>query len=103
MTEERRLVTVLFADVTGSTAMGEALDPEDMRALLGRYFAIAQEVVSQHGGRLRSSSGTRSWPCSGCRPPTTMTPPGRRPRPWLCGTGYVRTRGWVIGSRSGWG
>ena len=41
MPEERRLVTVLFADVTGSTALGESLDPEDLRALLARYFAIA--------------------------------------------------------------
>ncbi|HUG95335.1 MAG TPA: adenylate/guanylate cyclase domain-containing protein [Pleomorphomonadaceae bacterium] len=57
MTEERRLVTVLFADVTGSTAMGEALDPEDMRALLGRYFAIAQDVVAQHGGTLEKFIG----------------------------------------------
>ena len=31
MTEERRLVTVLFADVTGSTALGESLDPEDVQ------------------------------------------------------------------------
>jgi len=57
MTEERRLVTVLFADVTGSTALGEALDPEDMRALLGRYFAIAQDVVAQHGGTLEKFIG----------------------------------------------
>ncbi|MEX0630356.1 MAG: adenylate/guanylate cyclase domain-containing protein [Chloroflexota bacterium] len=57
MTEERRLVTVLFADVTGSTAIGEALDPEDMRALLGRYFAIAQDVVTQHGGTLEKFIG----------------------------------------------
>ncbi|MEK6192086.1 MAG: adenylate/guanylate cyclase domain-containing protein [Chloroflexota bacterium] len=57
MTEERRLVTVLFADVTGSTALGEALDPEDMRALLGRYFAIAKDVVAQHGGTLEKFIG----------------------------------------------
>jgi len=29
--EERRIVTVLFADMAGSTALGEALDPEEMR------------------------------------------------------------------------
>lgn len=39
MPEERRLVTVLFADVVGSTSLGEELDPEDLRALLARYSA----------------------------------------------------------------
>jgi len=34
MAEERKLVTILFADVTGSTALGEELDPEDVRALM---------------------------------------------------------------------
>ena len=43
MADERRLVTVLFADVTGSTAMGEQFDPEDMRLLMGRYFELARE------------------------------------------------------------
>jgi len=46
MPEERRIVTILFADVAGSTALGEASDPEDVRAVLGRYYAIAREVVS---------------------------------------------------------
>jgi class 3 adenylate cyclase/tetratricopeptide (TPR) repeat protein len=57
MSEERRLVTVLFSDVTGSTALGEALDPEDMRALLARYFAIAREVVADHGGTVEKFIG----------------------------------------------
>ena len=35
----RRTVTVLFADVSGSTALGEPLDPESLRALMGLYFA----------------------------------------------------------------
>lgn len=39
MPERRRLITILFADVTGSTALGESLDPEDVRVLMGRYFA----------------------------------------------------------------
>lgn len=57
MSEERRLVTVLFADVTGSTALGEVLDPEDLRALLTRYFAIARDVVSSHGGTVEKFIG----------------------------------------------
>jgi class 3 adenylate cyclase len=57
MTEERRLVTVLFADVTGSTAMGEALDPEDLRALLARFYGIAREVIAAHGGTLEKFVG----------------------------------------------
>src|ERR1700680_2781927 len=55
--EERKLVTILFADVTGSTAMGEALDPEDVRALMGQYYVHAQTVVRDHGGRLEKFIG----------------------------------------------
>ena len=50
MNDERRIVTILFADVSGSTALGESMDPEDMRALLARYYALAREVVEAHGG-----------------------------------------------------
>ena len=57
MPEERKLVTILFADVAGSTALGEALDPEDVRALMGRYYQHAREVVSAHGGTLEKFIG----------------------------------------------
>ena len=57
MAEERRLVTVLFADVVGSTALGEALDPEDVRALLARLFSIATDAVERHGGRVEKFIG----------------------------------------------
>jgi class 3 adenylate cyclase len=57
MADERRIVTVLFADVTGATALGDALDPEDVRALLTRYYNIAREVVSAHGGTLEKFIG----------------------------------------------
>jgi class 3 adenylate cyclase len=57
MSEERKLVTVLFADVTGSTALGEDLDPEDVRALMGRYYDHARQVVSDHGGTLEKFIG----------------------------------------------
>ena len=56
-TEERRIVTVLFADMAGSTALGESLDPEEMRRLLARYYAIARESVEQHGGTVEKFIG----------------------------------------------
>jgi class 3 adenylate cyclase len=57
MPEERKLVTVLFADTTGSTALGEALDPEDVRAFMGRYYAHAQRIITKHGGTLEKFIG----------------------------------------------
>jgi len=57
MPEERRLVTVLFADVVGSTSLGESLDPEDVRGLLGRLFALADDVIGSHGGTLEKFIG----------------------------------------------
>ncbi|HEX8026722.1 MAG TPA: adenylate/guanylate cyclase domain-containing protein, partial [Candidatus Limnocylindrales bacterium] len=57
MPEERRLVTILFADVVGSTSLGESVDPEDMRALLARLFAIASDAIEQRGGRVEKFIG----------------------------------------------
>ncbi|MFI5282831.1 MAG: ATP-binding protein [Candidatus Dormibacterales bacterium] len=56
-TEERRIVTVLFADMAGSTALGEELDAEEMRRLLARYYAIARETVAEHGGTVEKFIG----------------------------------------------
>ena len=56
-TEERRIVTVLFADMAGSTALGEQLDPEEMRRILTRYYEIARESATQHGGTVEKFIG----------------------------------------------
>ncbi|MEA2580221.1 MAG: hypothetical protein QOE83_1113 [Actinomycetota bacterium] len=50
MDEQRKIVTVVFTDVTGSTAMGEQLDPETLRGIMGRYFDAMQAVIEHHGG-----------------------------------------------------
>ncbi|MBE3564516.1 MAG: adenylate/guanylate cyclase domain-containing protein, partial [Thermogemmatispora sp.] len=57
MPEERKLVTILFADVTGSTALGDELDPEDLRTLMGRYYAHARQIIMAHGGTLEKFIG----------------------------------------------
>ena len=53
----RRTVTVLFADVSGSTALGERLDPESLRALMGRYFGTMKGIVERHGGTVEKFIG----------------------------------------------
>lgn len=50
--EQRKTVTVLFCDLTGSTALGERLDPEALRLLLNRYFERMKAIVERHGGRV---------------------------------------------------
>ena len=55
--EVRKVVTVLFADVTGSTALGERLDPEAVRKVMGRYFETARAVIERHGGTVEKFIG----------------------------------------------
>ena len=55
--ESRRTVTMLFCDVTGSTAMGERLDPESMRQVMSRYFDAIRECIERHGGTLEKFIG----------------------------------------------
>ena len=50
-------MTVLFCDVTGSTALGESTDPEALRALLARYFERMQGIVESHGGTVEKFIG----------------------------------------------
>ena len=55
--ERRKVVTVLFCDVVGSTALGESTDPEALRALLARYFARMSGIVEWHGGSVEKFIG----------------------------------------------
>jgi class 3 adenylate cyclase/tetratricopeptide (TPR) repeat protein len=55
--EVRKTVTVLFTDVTGSTALGERNDPEAMRAVMERYFDRMKMVIESHGGTVEKFIG----------------------------------------------
>jgi len=53
----RKTVTVLFADVVGSTSLGEQRDPEAVRALMARYFDRMSGVIERHGGTVEKYVG----------------------------------------------
>jgi class 3 adenylate cyclase/tetratricopeptide (TPR) repeat protein len=54
---ERKIVTVLFADLVGFTARSERLDPEDVAAELGRYHTRVREELERHGGTVEKFIG----------------------------------------------
>src|SRR5258707_8936352 len=54
---QRKVVTVLFCDVTGSTSLGEQLDPEALRRVMAGYFATARAAIERHGGTVEKFIG----------------------------------------------
>ncbi|HYT80224.1 MAG TPA: adenylate/guanylate cyclase domain-containing protein [Actinomycetota bacterium] len=57
MSTARKTVTILFCDVTGSTALGEELDPESLREVIQRYFTEMRAVIERHGGTVEKFIG----------------------------------------------
>jgi class 3 adenylate cyclase/tetratricopeptide (TPR) repeat protein len=55
--EARKTVTVVFCDLVGSTALGERVDQETVRAIVTRYFAEMRAVLERHGGRVEKFIG----------------------------------------------
>ncbi|MGI8928797.1 MAG: adenylate/guanylate cyclase domain-containing protein [Candidatus Limnocylindrales bacterium] len=56
-TTERRLITVLFADLVGFTTLASDQDPEDTREFLTRYFDLTRAIVERHGGTIEKFIG----------------------------------------------
>jgi len=54
---ERRLVTVLFADLVGFTPFAEEKDAEDVRETLSTYFDLSREIVERYGGSVEKFMG----------------------------------------------
>src|SRR6266481_1818009 len=55
--EERKIVTVLFADLVGFTSRAERLDPEDVRAVLRPYWERLRAELERHGGTVEKFIG----------------------------------------------
>lgn len=57
MSERRKLVTVLFCDLVGSTELSGVLEPETLRSVVLRYFEAMREVIEAHGGTVEKFIG----------------------------------------------
>ncbi|HET7046051.1 MAG TPA: adenylate/guanylate cyclase domain-containing protein, partial [Gaiellaceae bacterium] len=55
--EVRKLVTILFSDLKGSTSLGEALDSEALREVMSRYFDAMSAAITRHGGTIEKYIG----------------------------------------------
>jgi class 3 adenylate cyclase/tetratricopeptide (TPR) repeat protein len=55
--ERRKLATILFCDVSGSTGLGERLDAESVREIMLRYFRAMREAIDRHGGTVEKFIG----------------------------------------------
>ena len=95
---ERRLVSVLFADLVGFTSASESRDAEDTRELLSRYFETAQQLISRYGGTVEKFIGDAVMAVWGRRSRTRTMPSGR------CGrrsTWSLPCPSWLPASRPG--
>src|SRR5688500_19445538 len=55
--EERKIVSVLFADLVGFTSRAEQLDPEEVQAVLQPYHAHLRAELERHGGTMEKFIG----------------------------------------------
>ena len=74
---ERRQVTVMFADLVGSTALSIGMDPEDLRDVFAAYSSCAEETVSKFGEMSPNTWATGSWAILAIRTLMKTTPSAR--------------------------
>ena len=78
--EERRIVTTLFCDLVGFTAISERNDAEVVDAMLRRYYAVARRVVESYGGTVEKYIGDAVVAVFGVPDPARGRPRARRAR-----------------------
>ena len=97
---ERRIVSVLFADLVGFTAFAEGRDAEEVRETLSRYFELASDVIGRYGGTVEKFIGDAVMAVWGA-PTAHEDDPERAVRAGLELVDTVRTLGPGISARGG--
>src|SRR5829696_1212055 len=55
--DQRKVVTIVFCDLTGSTSLGERLDSESLRQIMARYYQTMRQALEHHGGTVEKFIG----------------------------------------------
>ena len=97
---ERRLVSILFADLVGFTTMSEGRDAEETRELLSRYFELAGDVIGRYGGTIEKFIGDAVMAVWGA-PVGREDDAERAVRAALDLVGSVKTLGHGLNARAG--
>ena len=87
--EERKVVTVLFADLVGFTSRAEQMDPEDVRALLSPYYTRLRSELERFGGTVEKFIGDAAMALFGA-PITHEDDPERAVRAALAIRDWIR-------------
>ena len=77
---ERKLATIVFADLVGSTELASSLDPEELRRRLTPFFEVARSALAEHGGTVEKYVGDAVMAVFGVPRPTATTPIAPWPR-----------------------
>ena len=98
MQRERKVVTVLFADLVGFTARAESLDPEDVEAILAAYHERLRAELERHGGTVEKFIGDAVMALFGA-PVAHEDDPERAVRAALAIRDWAREDGELAGPR----
>ena len=100
----RKTVTILFCDVVDSTGLGDRLDAEALREVMGRYFDVARPLIERHGGSVDKFIGDAvlgvfgvprvqtTMRCERCERPTISSRRSRIRAAYECGLEWQRAR-----------
>ncbi len=90
-TQQRKLLTILFMDIVGSTSIIQHMDPEEVSEVFDANLKHLAQPVEDHGGHVTCYMGDGFWPSSGHPLRKKMTPNRRCAPAWRSSNGRTKS------------